>query len=30
VMAISWAMKDSTGAFTGGIPTDYTDNAHWP
>jgi len=30
VMAVSWAMKDSTGAFPQGIPTDYTDNAHWP
>ena len=30
VMAISWAMKDSTGAFTGGIPTDYTAHTHWP
>lgn len=30
VMAVSWAMKDGTGDFTGGIPTDFTDDSHWP
>lgn len=30
VMATSWDMKDGTGAFTAGIPADYTDDAHWP
>ena len=29
VMATSWAMKDGTGDFTGGIPSDYTADAHW-
>jgi hypothetical protein len=30
VMAVSWAMKDSAGGFPQGIPTDYTDDTHWP
>jgi len=30
VMAASWSMKDGTGAFTGGIPFDFTDDRHWP
>ena len=30
VMAVSWAMKDSTGDFPQGIPTDYTADTHWP
>lgn len=27
--ATSWAMKDGTGDFTGGIPDDYTADIHW-
>lgn len=30
VMAVSWAMKDGTGDFTGGIPADFTDDKWWP
>lgn len=30
VMKISWAMKDGTGDFMGGIPLDYADDKHWP
>ena len=30
VMAVSWAMKDSTGDFPDGIPADYADDKHWP
>ena len=30
VMAVSWAMKDSTCDFPDGIPTDYTADTHWP
>jgi len=30
VMATSWAMKDKSGDFTRGIPTDYTSDEHWP
>jgi hypothetical protein len=30
VMATSWAMKDATGEFPGGIPEDFTDDRHWP
>lgn len=30
VMAVSWAMKDATGDFTGGIPDDLSNDAHWP
>lgn len=30
VMKVSWAMKDGTGDFTGGIPLDFTDDSYWP
>lgn len=30
IMAVSWAMKDGTGAYSAGIPSDYTDDSHWP
>jgi len=30
VMATSWAMKDKTGDFTGGIPADYSSDTYWP
>jgi len=30
VMKVSWAMKDGSGDFTGGIPADYSDDKHWP
>lgn len=30
VMAVSWAMKDATGDFAGGIPDDLSNDAHWP
>lgn len=30
IYAVSWAMKDGTGDFTGGIPADYTADTHWP
>ncbi|WP_156958957.1 hypothetical protein [Labrenzia sp. DG1229] len=30
IMQVSWAMKDGTGAYTSGIPSDYTDDSHWP
>ncbi|MBG6205379.1 hypothetical protein IWQ49_000023 [Labrenzia sp. EL_126] len=30
IMQVSWAMKDGTGAYSAGIPSDYTDDSHWP
>lgn len=30
VMSTSWAMKDGTGDFSGGIPADYTNDSYWP
>lgn len=30
IYAVSWAMKDGTGDFTGGIPSDFTDDTYWP
>ncbi|MFG6514414.1 hypothetical protein ACGYKD_11465 [Sulfitobacter sp. TB366] len=30
VMAVSWAMKDATGDFPDGIPSDLSNDAHWP
>lgn len=30
IMQVSWHMKDGTGAYAGGIPSDYTDDSHWP
>ncbi|WP_422028181.1 hypothetical protein [Roseovarius sp.] len=30
IYAVSWDMKDGTGDFTGGIPTDFTDDSYWP
>lgn len=30
VMTVSWAMKDGTGDFIGGIPDNWKDDVHWP
>ncbi|MFN3250057.1 hypothetical protein [Roseibium album] len=30
IMQVSWAMKDGTGPYSAGIPSDYTDDSHWP
>ena len=30
VMATSWAMKDLTGQFEGGLPDDWRDDQYWP
>lgn len=30
MMQVRWAMKDGTGDFTGGIPSDYDDDSYWP
>jgi hypothetical protein len=29
-MTVSWAMKDGTAPFEGGIPLDFTDDGYWP
>ncbi|WPZ28980.1 DUF4376 domain-containing protein [Sulfitobacter sp. OXR-159] len=29
IYAVSWDMKDGTGEFPDGIPSDYTDDKHW-
>ena len=30
IMQVSWDMKDCTGDFEGGIPSDYANDAYWP
>lgn len=30
VMKVSWAMKDETGDFSDGVPSDWTDDEYWP
>lgn len=30
VMAVSWAMKDGTGAFADGLPEDWREDQYWP
>ncbi len=30
VMKVSWAMKDESGDFSEGVPSDWTDDEYWP